>query len=165
MDSSNERPDLADEPTSDGISRRSFVQGVVAASAGVGLTFTPLPALSFPALDPATGGLTALGRRAVACVTNHLIPPDAAMPGAGDVGAVAWIEDELRNNADLWTAITRVLAELPDADVLHQMTADDVRARLADVERAHPAAFGHLVEATYRGYYRHPAVLAALGRI
>lgn len=148
---------------SDGVSRRSFVQGVVAVSAGVSLTTAPLDALSFDAASP-TGLLDARVRRTLVCVANHLIPRDAVMPGAGEAGAAALIEEELGRVPHVLRDVTDLLAGLPDSDDLERLSEDDVRAWLERSEQSHPEIFQHLVAATYRGYYRHPAIVAALNR-
>jgi hypothetical protein len=159
---SDERAHLVDAPAAEGMSRRSFVQQVVAASAVTSLTTVSLEALSMPP-GAAAGVLTNDQRRVLVRVLDRLIPREGAMPGAGEIGTAAFVEEELRGAPHLRTSVVAVIDALPDAAGLQGLSEADLHARLAAIEQQQPEAFGALLQTTYRGYYGHPAVVAALG--
>lgn len=161
MKTSDELPGAPITPTAEGMSRRSFVRQVVAASAVTSLTTVSLEALAMPA-DAVPGVLTDEQRSVLVCVLDHLIPREGAMPGAGEVGTAAFVEEELRGAPHLRTRVVAVIEALPAADGLRRLSEADLHARLEAIEQEQPDAFGALLQTTYRGYYRHPAVVAAL---
>lgn len=157
-----EHPDPMSVAGSAPISRRTFIQGVVAASAATSLSAAPMAAFSPDAT--ATGVLTTAQKTALTSVLNHLIPREGVMPAAGEIGIGSFIEQAISAAPHLRHPITAVLAALPEGD-LARLSDEDMRVRLESVERTHPEAFDLLLQATYTGYYRHSAVLAALGGV
>ena len=102
-------------------------------------------------------------------VLDTIVPPDAALPGAGGLGVGDSIDATLAQAPGLRRLFLDGLAEVAvmsarvaDADFTGLDT--DGRERvLRTVEEASPIFFAALVEHTYRGYYTHPQVHAAIG--
>jgi hypothetical protein len=108
-------------------------------------------------------------RSLLAAVLDSIVPPHDSLPGAGGLGVDASIDRTLAQTPKLRRLILDGLAQIvvaaertAGADFL----ALDAGARegvLRGVEAAEPAFFAALVEHTYRGYYTHPKVHAAIG--
>src|SRR5262245_61561481 len=77
------------DPTSS-ISRRAFIQGVIAASAVSGVAAFAEPGAWTPG-QPASV-LTADQMHALTVILNRLIPSEGAMPAAGAVGVAGFID-------------------------------------------------------------------------
>jgi hypothetical protein len=164
-------------PASD-VSRRKFLQSVIAASAATGAAVA-LPgaaAASIPAAAVvATGDLAAAAAAAGAFlvfsddeaalfsrVANRLIPPQGLMPGAGDIGLTTFVDGVLADAAHLRQPILDILQLVQAADD-EVSSGEGLDAVLARIQQTHPAAFTSMLEAVYTGYYSHQDVLQALG--
>ena len=148
------------------VSRRRFMQGVMAASAAAGTVGLPTAAAAVSPTPPGTTLtkiLTDDQSRALPTVLNHLIPPEGALPGAGALGVAAFIETALAQGPHLRRHIVGVMSALPNSGTLGQLTADQAEVQLGRIEQAMPESFGILLQATYTGYYSHPQVVTALG--
>ena len=148
------------------VSRRKFLQGVIAASSVAGTVGLRTSAAGASPTMPGTNlakMLTEDQSRALTTVLNHLIPAEGALPGAGQVGVAGFIEKALAAGPHLRRDIVGVLAALPDAATLSRMPAAEVEALLRQVEQRLPESFDLLQQATYTGYYSHPQVVATIG--
>ena len=148
------------------VSRRRFMQDVMAASAAAGAVGLPTSAAAVSPTPPGTTLtkiLTEDQSRALPTVLNHLIPAEGALPGAGEVGVAAFIEKAVAQGPHLRRHIVGVMSALPDSVALGQLTAEQAEVQLGRIEQAMPESFGILLQATYTGYYSHPQVVAALG--
>ena len=174
------RSKTSPEPATD-VSRRRFLQSVIAASAATGAAAV-LPgaaAAAVPAAAAATVDLTAAAGAAAAAsaflvftedegalfarVANRLIPPHGEMPGAGDIGLATFVDGVLADAAHLRQPILDILHLVRAADECEIGTDEGLDAVLARIEQGHPAAFTSMLEAVYTGYYSHEDVLEALG--
>ena len=113
-----------------------------------------------------TAILTDTERAILAAAANRIVPAHDALPGAGDLGVSASIEQTLAQGPALRRAFLDGLRAIDFASgepgfVAHVAAEQD--ALLQAVEAAHPAFFALLVEHTYRGYYALPIVQRALG--
>jgi hypothetical protein len=157
------------------ISRRKFFEDVLAASAaaGVGLRATAgssmistspttstantlVPAARFKVLTSEQGGV-------LTSVVNRVVPADGAMPGAGDVGVVDYIDDLLADAAHLRRPILDILAAVQSAQDEGHLSGDEMDKLLATIERQQKASFNVLLQAAYTGYYGRSDVLKAIG--
>jgi hypothetical protein len=110
-------------------------------------------------------------RRALASVLDQIIPEsrDGTLPGAGQIGLAAYIEETQRKTPELRPAIDEGLTAL--GEILGARGA----ARLEDLDGAQrlevmnelvakaPAFVPGLVFHTYVAYYQHARVVEALG--
>jgi len=142
------------------VSRRRFIQGVIATSATAGIV--GLPTVTGATAAP-TRVLTTAQGRALTRVVNQLIPAEGAMPGAGTLGVVEYIDKALAVAPHLRRHILTVLTALPDSATLEQLSAADLDRQLRHIEQEQNESFDILLQATYSGYYTHPRVVAALG--
>jgi hypothetical protein len=156
---------MADEQEKDGtadlqetVSRRRFIQGVIAASAAAGIG-----ALSTATAGTAPQVLTADQSRVLASVLNHLIPANGVMPAAGDLGIAGFIDRVLDKAPHLRDPIVGLLAALPNQDVFTRLSDVQVDGLLHRLEQEQNESFDILLQATYTGYYSHPQVLATIG--
>ena len=159
------------------VSRREFIQDVVAASAATGVVVgafaTDAQAAASRGDVPtgigagaATGDmavLTAAQGVALTAALNQLIPAGAGMPAAGDVQVARYIDGVMADAPHLRQPILGLLTQLPDAEQITQLPVAELEARLASLQQAQPEQFAVLLQATYTGYYSHPTVLAKLG--
>ena len=143
------------------VSRRQFIQGVIATSATAGLVGLPTGAGAAAVGPPQV--LTPEQRRMLTRVVDHLIPAEGAMPGAGDLEVVDYIDRALAVAPHLRRHILNVLRALPDPNKLDRLSESDLDRLLREIEREQNESFDILVQATYSGYYSHPRVNAALG--
>lgn len=102
-------------------------------------------------------------------ILNRVIPPDGAMPGAGDLGAVEAIETALSGAPAARRLFLDGLAEVQlvawrttDQEFV-ALGASEQDAILKAVETARSDFFAQLVHHAYRAYYVHPTVVRALG--
>ena len=102
-------------------------------------------------------------------VLNRIIPSNDQMPGAGDLGIAAFIENVAAERTDLTRLFNEGLAEIAVAagqnstqafESLSDTSKDEL---LKTVETAFPVFFDQLVLQTYNGYYTNPAVFKAIG--
>jgi hypothetical protein len=168
------RRNEAAEPHGSEVSRRRFLQDVIAASAATGAAAAlpvrvaasePAAAAPVPVADAASAFqvLTIEQAGLLEVVLNRLIPGDGVMPPAGDVGVAAYIDGVLADAAHLRHPILDVLSEVARANETEVRSPDALDALLARIECTHRGAFASLIEAAYTGYYTHPQVLQALG--
>ncbi|MCC6626191.1 MAG: gluconate 2-dehydrogenase subunit 3 family protein [Chloroflexi bacterium] len=107
-------------------------------------------------------------RALLAAVLNCLVPAHAGTPGAGDLGVGVLVEQTLASTpagrrllTDGLTAIALISGRLTRNDFA-ALDADAQETVLRAVEAAQPRTLATLVDYTYRGYYTHPRVQAAL---
>jgi hypothetical protein len=149
------------------ISRRKFIQGVIATGASVsavaamGNSPDTTKAATLPTAT-ATSVLTAEERSILERVLNRIIPSCGAMPGAGDCGVATFIDEVLAEAPHLKSSITGLLAEV-QAQGGARLAEADVDRLLLRISHDQQESFHVLLQATYTGYYGHPQVLAALG--
>ena len=159
------------------ISRRTFIEGVVAASTAAGAVAATArsaaggaPASTADAGDGArvAGDAAALAVltpeqvRVLAAVLNRLIPAGEAMPAAGDAGVAGYIDRVLRDAPRLRRPVIDLLDELHGGGFIRLSAAEqDKRLRRLASDRAE--SFEILLHAAYTGYYSDPRVLAAAG--
>ena len=173
------RPVKCTDSASD-VSRRKFLQRVIAASAATGAAVA-LPAAATAAIPAAASAaavdLTAAAAAAAgaflvftddegalfARVANRLIPPHGRMPGAGDIGLATFVDGVLADAAHLRQPILDILQLVRSGDESEVGSDEGLDAMLGRIEQAHPAAFTAMLEAVYTGYYSHEDVLQALG--
>lgn len=173
------RSTTSPEPATD-VSRRRFLQRVIAASAATGAAAV-LPGAAAAAAPvaaaAATVDLTAAAAAAAgaflvftddegalfARVANRIIPPQGGMPGAGDIGLASFVDGVLADAAHLRQPILDILHLVNAADECEIGSDEGLDAVLARIEQAHPTAFTAMLEAVYTGYYSHEDVLQALG--
>jgi hypothetical protein len=116
-------------------------------------------------------GLSPAEARALATVLDEIIPPsgDGRLPGAGEVGVLARIEEALRENADLRPVLAaglEALAELArerGAPGFAELSRADRLQVLNELAAKAPAFLPTLVGQTFVGYYQDPRVLEGLG--
>jgi hypothetical protein len=145
------------------VSRRMFIQGVIAASGAARVGALANSAVLGKHAAAPLNVLTSEQSGTLTAVLNRLIPSNAGMPAAGDLGVGQFIESALAEAPHLRTPTLRLLAELPSPERLRQQSPADLDAELQRLEREHGESFDILLQATYTGYYSHPTVLDALG--
>ena len=102
-------------------------------------------------------------------VLNRIIPPNDQMPGAGDLGIAAFIEDVAARSTDLTRLFNEGLAEIAvtagknSTQAFESLSNTSKDELLKAVETALPVFFDQLVLQTYNGYYTNPAVFKAIG--
>lgn len=109
--------------------------------------------------------------RALACVLDEIVPPsgDGRLPGAGELGLVAWIERKLRESPDLRPAVLQGLATLErlarerGAAGFAAVPRPERLALLSALAPLEPAFLPGLIFQTYVGYYESARVLEGLG--
>src|SRR5262245_6627412 len=120
------------------ISRRTFLQGVMAASAATSVV-TGLPASAGALAGAAVAAtapqiLTAEQGRVLGAVLNRLIPSEGKMPGAGDLGITSFIDTALGAAPHLRRHVMGVLATLPDGDRLAELRDEQLDDLLQRIE-------------------------------
>ena len=102
-------------------------------------------------------------------VLNRIIPPKDKLPGAGNLGIAAYIEEVVSANTGLTRLFNEGLAKISVAagqdaaqgfGTLSNTAKDDL---LKAVESANPVFFDQLVLQTYNGYYTNQEVFDAIG--
>ena len=99
---------------------------------------------------------------------NRIIPRDGAMPGAGDLGLVEFVEGVVAKQTSLRRlfseALTQVeiLAGRRNADGFGALDGEAQDEVLKDVELSNPVFFDELVRQTYNGYYTNIQVFERL---
>ncbi len=148
-----------------GITRRRFIQDVVAVSAvtgaigSVAVSSTGIPvAHSFAMLTPTQANL-------LSAVLNRLIPSEGVMPGAGTVGVARFIDQVLADAPHLRPHIVGLLSRLDVDGASSDSSEVELDAMLQRLEHEQKASFDILLETTYTGYYSEPQVVAALGGV
>ncbi len=113
-----------------------------------------------------TAILTPTERAILAATANRIIPANDTLPGAGDLGVPATIEQTLAHAATLRRTFLDGLRAIDFAggdQGFVALTTEEQDALLRAVEASHPTFFDLLVEHIYRGYYALPIVQRALG--
>ncbi len=159
------------------ISRRTFIEGVVAASTAAGaLAATARPAAGGAPAATADAGdgarvagdaavfevLTPAQGRLLAAVLNRLIPVGDVMPGAGDAGVAGYIDQALLDAPHLRRPVSDLLDELRGCGFA-RLPGPEQDERLRRLAADRPASFDVLLHAAYAGYYSAPSVLTAAG--
>ena len=102
-------------------------------------------------------------------VINRIIPAKDKLPGAGDLGIAASIEETAAGTPGLTRMFNDGLAQIGLAvgtkaaggfEALSNAAKDDV---LKSIETANPVFFDQLVLQTYNGYYTNPEVFELIG--
>jgi hypothetical protein len=98
-------------------------------------------------------------------VLNLIIPPCRNLPGAGDLGLAAKVEETLGGSPSLRRLLLDGITLIQGSNAQPFADLDEATqtAHLQRVEQMNPAFFSALVEHTYRAYYTDPSVLRALG--
>lgn len=119
----------------------------------------------------AGSGLSPEQTRTLTCVLDQIVPPsaDGRLPGAGQLGLAAAIEQGVRERPELEPGLLEGLAALEacararSADGFVDVAAAERRALLDQAASQVPGFLLPLVFQTLVAYYAHPAVLEALG--
>lgn len=110
--------------------------------------------------------LTDTERATLVATLNRLIPAHDTLPGAGDCGIAATIEQSMAQSPALRRALLDVLRAIDYCGGERGfigLYGNEKDTCLRAVEHANPEGFALLVDHTYRGYYVLPAVQRALG--
>jgi len=108
-------------------------------------------------------------RSLVTEVINRIIPATDKLPGAGNLGIAAYIEDAAAGTPGLTRLFNDGLAQIAVAagqdsaggfESLSNTAKDDL---LRSMEAANPVFFDQLVLQTYNGYYTNPGVFELIG--
>jgi len=108
-------------------------------------------------------------RSLLSAVLNRIIPAKDELPGAGNLGVGAYIEEtvsaatsqtRLFNDGLAQIAVAAGQSSAKSFEGLPEAAKDEL---LRSVETAHPAFFDQLVLQTYNGYYTNPEVFKIIG--
>jgi hypothetical protein len=117
---------------------------------------------------PASAFLSDEQRALLAAVLDCIVPPHGDLPGAGSLEIGLVVEGTLAGSvagrrllSDGLSAIALYAGRLGIAFAQLEPEAQETALRV--IEARHPRFFTTLVDYTYRGYYTHPRVQAALG--
>jgi hypothetical protein len=108
-------------------------------------------------------------RSLLTAVLNRIIPAKDELPGAGNLGVAAYIEETVSANTSQTRLFNEGLAQISVAagqnsaqafEALPDAAKDEL---LKSVESAHPVFFDQLVHQTYNGYYTNPKVFKIIG--
>ena len=108
-------------------------------------------------------------RSLLTAVLNRIIPSNDQMPGAGDLGIAAFIEDVAARSTDLTRLFNEGLVEIAvtagqnSTQAFESLSNTSKDELLKAVETAFPVFFDQLVLQTYNGYYTNPEVFKAIG--
>jgi Gluconate 2-dehydrogenase subunit 3 len=155
------RPDEGKDQS--GISRREFIRTAVAASAVATVAASSSAAAVTATASNVSSQLSAGQHRVLELLLNRLIPAEGAMPAAGDLGIVSFIDTALDAAPHLRPHVMEVLAALPEEDHFSRMPDEAKDALLESVAKDHEQSFDLLLQATYTGYYSHAKVQQILG--
>jgi hypothetical protein len=152
------------------ISRRTFIEGAIAASAtaaGVSAlavaAATRASATEAVARSAAFKTLTDAQGRLLTSVVDLIVPASGAMPAAGDVGVARFIDALIVEAPHLEPPVKAGLDALGSRGLSTDTPGADGVALLEAVAASHAAAFDVLVRTTYVGYYSSPRVRTAIG--
>lgn len=105
--------------------------------------------------------------RTLAAVLDEIIPPseDGRLPGAGEAGLVAHVEQAVAADPNLRPAVEQGLAALRAATGgdFEALEGDARREALNGLAAEQPAFLPALLFQTFTGYYQNPRVLEGLG--
>ena len=102
-------------------------------------------------------------------VLNRIIPPEGQLPGAGDLGLVAFLEGVVESEAQFNRLFNDGLAQIEIAAGVREpsgfqaLNDEGKDAALKEVEASHPEFFDELVRQTYNGYYTNPGIFQLIG--
>ena len=105
----------------------------------------------------------------LSAVLNRIIPAKDELPGAGNLGVGAYIEETVSATTSQTRLFNDGLAQIAVAtgqssakafEGLPDAAKDEL---LRSVETAHPVFFDQLVLQTYNGYYTNPEVFKIIG--
>ncbi len=106
----------------------------------------------------------------LSAVLDEIIPPseDGRMPGAGEVGLAAYIEEVIGRSPELGPAVEQGLSALDAAareagGAFAELDAATREAVLNGIAGEQPAFLPGLAFQTFTGYYQQPRVLEGLG--
>ena len=108
-------------------------------------------------------------RSLLTAVINRIIPAKDNLPGAGDLGLTAFIEDAAAGTPELTRLFNAGLSQINAAaerdsaegfETLSDAAKDEL---LRSIEAGSPAFFEQLVLQTYNGYYTNPKVFDLIG--
>ena len=108
-------------------------------------------------------------RSLLSAVLNRIIPAKDELPGAGNLGVAAYIEETVSATTSQTRLFNDGLAQIAVAtgqssakafEGLPDAAKDEL---LRSVETAHPVFFDQLVLQTYNGYYTNPEVFRIIG--
>lgn len=108
-------------------------------------------------------------RALLTAVLDCLVPPRDDLPGAGGLGVAGFVERTLGDAPTRRRLLLDGLAAIQMTSARHAgvdfaaLDPERQEAILAAIELAAPLFFAALVDYTYRGYYTHPRVQAAVG--
>ena len=104
----------------------------------------------------------------VSAVLDRIIPPQDAMPGAGEVGTADYLDGIAVQSPQLARLFSAGLQDIEIAAAklgpsFEELSGDQRDEVLRGVESDSPQFFDMLVRHTYNGYYSNPKVVEALG--
>jgi hypothetical protein len=108
-------------------------------------------------------------RSLLSAVLNRIIPAKDELPGAGNLGVAAYIEETVSATTSQTRLFNDGLAQIAVAagqssakafEGLPDAAKDEL---LRSVETVHPVFFDQLVLQTYNGYYTNPEVFRIIG--
>jgi hypothetical protein len=140
------------------VSRRTFMHGVVASAVVAGVADFTISGGAMSVPETGVNVLTPNQHRVLAVVLNRLIPPNDAMPGAGDLGVGRFIEQLLASAPHLAPHLRPLLDVFPNEQVIGRIANADIDATLRTLETEQGESFDLLVQAAYNGYYGHARV-------
>ena len=112
-------------------------------------------------------GFSAEQQRTLSALLDEIIPgsADCALPGAGELGLAAYVEQVLDGAPGLRPLIARGLAQADERarGDFASLPPADRRGVLGELESALPGFLPSLVFHTYVAYYQDPRVRRALG--
>ena len=162
------------------ISRRTFIEGVVAASAATGAVAATARSAAGSAPAPTTDAgdgarlagvagdaapfevLTPEQGRLLTAVLDRIIPADGVMPAAGDAGVAGYVDRVLQDAPHLRRPVVDLLDELRGCGFAC-LPGPERDERLRRLAADRPEPFDVLLHAAYAGYYSNPRVLTAAG--
>ena len=108
-------------------------------------------------------------RDLITAACNRIIPAQDKFPGAGDLGAVGFVEQAAAKNITLRRTLGEGLADIEIAagsygeDGFAALPSDAQDTTLRQVEAERPAFFRELVRQCYNFYYSSPEVFDLIG--
>jgi len=100
---------------------------------------------------------------------NRIIPPEGALPGAGDLGLVDFLgrvvdrDNRLRRLFNDGLAQIEIVAQRRQGKEFSRLSGTAMDATLQEVEASLPQFFDALVRQTYSGYYTNPEIFQLIG--
>ena len=97
-------------------------------------------------------------------VINRIVPAEEEFPGAGDLGAVSYIDTAVAPSANLRKLFLMGLSQIEimaTRDLgkgFGELSAEEKDQVLMEMEREQPDFFNALIQHTYNAYYTNPAI-------